>query len=262
MWPEIPLIQDAIKKLNSYKIELEKAQTKLRKKMFDVIATSQVYKSDVNKKINLLRLMDQVLYINIRFLKTFGDVFALDEPALFATISRGIFELHLILLEATSSDEKFVKIQFKIGNSYRLFVEKALGLALRSKNIEGIKTFRKELKRIGQLTRERSKLWKVDLKTLETYSKFFDFEEIAKRNRLLEDYRFDYGLLSSYLHPTDLYILTTPPIPGTMDPEKQKLAEWNVRNRNILIKNECVRVALIYSQRNQDRILELVDRLC
>jgi hypothetical protein len=260
MRPDIPSVKDAIERLHIAKDNLETTQAEVRRKFKDMMATSQVLEAKINIRLNLIRLIDQITDVNIRFLKSYMDIYALEEPALFTTLSRGIFELHLILLEATSSEEKFIKTQFKIGSSYKSFIEKSLDLALKSKNPDIVDVFIKELERIKDRTQMFSEIWKIDLRTLKAYSKHFNFEEIAKKNGLLEDYRFDYGLLSSFLHPSDLYILTSPPIPGTMNEEKQKLAEWNVRNRRELVKNECTRVALIYSQRNCEKVSELIDQ--
>lgn len=260
MWPEIPSIKDATEKLNCVKDDLEKTQTEIRGKLYEIITTSQVHETKINIRLNLIRLIDQITDVNIRFLESYLDIYALEEPVLFATLSRGIFELHLILLEATSSEEKFVKIQFKMGNSYKSFIEKALDLALKSRNNDTIKVFKGELKRVESRTQMFSEIWRVDLRTLKAYSKYFNFEEVARKNGLLEDYKFDYGLLSSFLHPSDLYILTSPPIPRTMDEMKQKLAEWNVRNRRTVVKNECTRVALAYSQKNNRKALELISQ--
>jgi hypothetical protein len=261
MWPDIPLVKDATMKLEIAKTRLEKTDSELRSKLYNMIATGQAYDPEVNKTLNKLRFMDQVLDVNTRFLTAFENIFALDEPALFTTISRGIFELHLILLEAMSSDEKFVKIQFKIADSYRLFIERGLSLALKSENSEGIKTFRRELERIGQLNKERYRMWKVDTNMIGSYSKHFDFRAIAEKNKLIEDYRLDYGMLSSFLHPTDLYILSCLPIPRTLEPDKQKKAEWNVRNRKTVVKNECIRIAVAFSERNNENVLEVMRKL-
>jgi hypothetical protein len=260
MWPEIPSIKDATEKLNCAKNGLEKTQAEIRTRLYEIITTSQVRSAKINIRLNLVRLIDQITDVNIRFLKSYVDIYASEEPVLFAALSRGIFELHLILLEATSSEERFIKIQFKMGNSYQSFIEKALDLALKSKNNESIMVFKRELKRVESRTQMFSEIWKIDLKTLKAYSRHFNFEEVARKNGLLEDYKFDYGLISSFLHPSDLYILTSPPIPGTMDTAQEKLAEWNVRNRRTVVKNECTRVALAYSQKNSKKALELTNQ--
>lgn len=258
MWPEIQLIPSARKKFNYTRTKLEKVRREIREKLYEIMRNFQVYEPKINKKLNLLRLMDQIVEVNIRFLSSYVDIYDLEELALFTTLSRGIFELHLILLEATRSEEEFVKIQFKVSDSYRLFIEKFLGLAIKSNNADAVEIFRRELKRIGKRRQEFSKRWEIDLRTLKAYSKYFDFEEIAEKYGLSADYKFDYGLLSSFLHPTDLYILTCPALPGTMEPRKLELARWNVRNRGKMIKNECTRVALDYSNKTKNKIVEVM----
>jgi hypothetical protein len=260
MLPEIPTIENATKKLNTIRTRLEKVQRKIREELYAImnLRRDQVYEPDVNKKLNLLSLMDKIVDINIRFLRSYVDVYELEELALFTTLSRGIFELHLILLEVTCSERNLVRIQFKVNNSYRSFIEKFLGLALKNKDADSAQIYKRELRRVGKLMQELSKRWNVDLRTLRKYSRYFDFEEIAKNHGLLEDYRFDYGILSSFLHPTDLYILTSPPLPGTMEPRKLQLAQWNVRNRRTIVKKECTLVALEYSKKTEKRTLEVI----
>jgi len=64
------------------------------------------------KRINLLSFLSKVLEINSNFLKTFVDTYGMH------ALARGIFELHLILLEATSSDEGFLRVLTKSGDAY------------------------------------------------------------------------------------------------------------------------------------------------
>ena len=77
-----------------------------------------------------------------------------------------------------------------------------------------------------------SERWKIDLLTLRQYSRYFDFESLAKKYGLWEDYKLDYSILSLFLHPTDLYIMTTMPIPGTMLPEREASSVERQQSKN------------------------------
>jgi hypothetical protein len=46
-----------------------------------------------------------------------------------------------------------------------------------------------------------------------------------------------------------------------MEPRKLELAQWNVRNRGKMIKNECTRVALDYSNKTENKIVEVMKQL-
>lgn len=171
----------------------------------------------------------------------------------FTTLSRGIFELHLILLEATSNETSFFKIQFKIGNTYEDFIKLFYNLSKRRNNHEASKTLKKELDRIRINNNKWSQFW--GLKNLTQYSKYFNFKNIAKKYNLLDNYNIEYRILSSFVHPTDLYLITLSPLPRTTGSE---LAEWNVRNRIIMIKKMALKFALGYSEKNKERIQDLM----
>lgn len=101
------------------------------------------------KRINLLSFLSKVLEINSNYLKTFADTYGIDEPVLSTALARGIFELHLILLEATSSDEGFLKVLTKSGDAYQSYIRMFRQIAKDKGGIGAIRTFDKELGRIS-----------------------------------------------------------------------------------------------------------------
>jgi len=262
MLPDFQLINNATKKMENIIINFEATQKEIREKIISTIKyvsdKYKIYDSKSNRELNFLRLLDNIIYTNVNFLKTFINIFELEEIVLFTTLSRGIFELHLILLEASDNEKNFYKIFLKISDSLKLFIQKFFDLAIKNMDNEAIKIFRDELNRIEQTIIKFSKRWGVNFKTIERYSKLFNFKKIAKKHGLLEDYNLEYSILSSFLHPTDLYIMTTPPIPNTMGQEKYKLAQWNVKNRKIFIKNICIIFSIDYSKKTLEKIKKLI----
>lgn len=126
------------------------------------------------RKINDLNFVAKVLEINIKFLSVFINTYE-EDTTISATLARGIFELHLIFLEAISNKTNFVKVFIKTHLAYEAFIDKFLQMAEEKNDRNAMNTFHIELVRIGLIRKKYEKLLNIDLKP-KNYGHFFSSE--------------------------------------------------------------------------------------
>lgn len=211
------------------------------------------------KRLNLLDILSKLLEINSRFLKTFVDTYGIDEPVLSTALARGIFELHLILLEATSSDEGFVRILEGGGDAYESYIQMFRQIAKEKRDALAIKIFDRELERIHLHRKRFEELLKVNLKDGAKLKLYVRFKELANKHGLSDVYDFEYKLLSFFIHPTFLYITTTITRDKTISNQKRRLNVLNVEHRKRMVKSMATNIAFGISSRTITHIEKILD---
>lgn len=201
------------------------------------------------KRINVLSFLSKVVEINSHFLKIFVDTYNIDEPVLSTALARGIFELHLILLEATSSDEGFVRVLTGSGDAYESYIQMFRQIAKEKGDVIAVNTINRELERISLHKERFEALLKANLKGKGKLKPYVRFDKLASKHGLSEVYDFEYRLLSFFLHPTFLYLLTTRPKDKKVSKQMRDLALLNVKQRKLLVKSVATRVASAVSSR-------------
>jgi hypothetical protein len=214
---------------------------------------------DFVKRINLLSFIQKVLEVNIRFLRDFAGTSSSQEPVISAALARGIFELHLILLEATSDDTSFYTILTKAGCIYESFIEKFLQIAEQKGDVTAINTFQNELVRVALLKKNFEKLLKAGLKSGAENCLYLNFKELAKKHGLSDVYDIEYSLLSSFIHPSLLYLITTESRDKTVSEERRQLAKLNVEGRKRSVKRLATNIALDLSFRTTSKVRKVLD---
>jgi len=227
--------------------------------MFLTKAYFEKLDKDTLMKVNKTGFLSKLLDVNKDFLQLFVDVYGSKEPVLFTTLSRSIFELHLILRESMSSDESFAKTCIQMNNAYESFIQKFVQLAERENNEDASKALKSELERISSIKEKYKGLLEAGMN--QKINQRPNFEELAKKHNLSDNYDFYYRILSSFLHPSLLYIITTPPKDKTLTEEQIKLALANIEGRKELIKSMSVIVAFDFSLRTKEYIESLINTL-
>jgi len=211
------------------------------------------------RRINLLSFISKVLEVNARFLRNFADTYNAEELTISAALARGIFELHLILLEAISDDANFLNVMIKAGDAYESFIEKFLQIAEQKGDATAISTFQRELVRVTLLKKKFEKLLKADLKSKANPRPYLNFKELAEKHGLSEAYDIEYSLLSSFIHPSLLYLITTESKDKTVSEKQRQLAKLNVEGRKQVVKSIATYVALDISSRTTSKARKILD---
>jgi len=214
---------------------------------------------DFVRRINLLSFVGKVLEVNVRFLKDFDETYNVEEPTISATLARGIFELHLILLEAISDNTSLLNVMIKAGDAYESFVEKFLQIAEQKNDATAISTLQGELVRIALLKKKFEKLLKADLKSKARPHPYLNFKELAEKHGLSEAYEIEYNLLSSFIHPGLLYLITTESKDKTVSEKQRQLSKLNVQRRKKIVKFIAKYVAFDLSSRTASTVRKILD---
>jgi len=213
------------------------------------------------RKINLLSLLCKVLEVNSNFLQTSVNIYNQEEPVISTALARGIFELHLILLEATSGDENFLGVLNKCGDAYESHIQMFGRLAKEKGDTNAINIFNREMKRIYSLRQRFEKLLDAELKHKKKLQPYVKFAGLAKKYGLSDVYEIEYSLLSSFIHPTFLYLITTRPTDRTVSERKRKLALWNITYRKQMVKKVATKLAAEFSLRTIAHIEKTITNL-
>jgi len=212
------------------------------------------------RRINLLSFISKVLEVNIHFLRNFANTYNVEEPTISATLARGIFELHLILLEAISDNVSFLNVIIKTGDAYESFIEKFLQIAEQKGDKTAMSTLHGELVRAAFRKKKFEKLLKAELKSKTRPQPYLNFRKLAEKHGLSEAYDIEYNLLSSFIHPSLLYLITTESKDKTVSEKQRELAKLNVEGRKRLVKSIATYVALDLSSRTTSQVRKtLVD---
>jgi len=211
------------------------------------------------RRINLLSFISKVLEVNAHFLRNFADTYNAEEPTISATLARGIFELHLILLEAISDNASFLNVMIKAGDAYESFMEKFLQIAEQKNDATAISTFYGELAQVALLKKKFEKLLKADLKSKARPHPYLNFKELAEKHGLSEAYDIEYNLLSSFIHPSLLYLITTESKDKTVSEKQRQLSKLNVEGRKQVVKSIATYVALDLSSRTTSIVRKILD---
>lgn len=210
------------------------------------------------RRINLLSFISKVLEVNTHFLSNFLSTYNLKEPTISATLVRGVFELHLILLEAISDNVSFLKVMMKAGDAYESFIEKFLQIAEQKGDENAISTIQWELVRVALRKKKFEKLLKADLKSKARSHPYLNFRKLAEKHGLEETYAIEYNLLSSFIHPSLLYLITTESKDKTASDKQRQLAKLNVERRKQLVKFIASYVALDLSSRTTTKVRKIL----
>jgi AraC-like DNA-binding protein len=205
-------------------------------------------------RINLLSFISKLLEVNINFLRNFVCSYNSEEPTIPATFARGIFELHLILLEALSDKAGFLNVLVKAGDAYESFMEIFLQIAKQKGDANAVNIIEGELVRITQLRKKFEKTLNTSLKSKEKRHPYLNFKELAKKHGLLDVYEIEYSLLSSFIHPSLLYLITTEPKDKTIFEKQRQLAKFNVKYRRQIIKTIAAHIAFEVSSRTISKV--------
>lgn len=211
------------------------------------------------RRINLLSFVGKVLEVNVRFLRDFNEAYNVEEPTISATLARGIFELHLILLEAISDNTSLLNVMIKAGDAYESFVEKFLQIAEQKNDATAISTLQGELVRIALLKKKFEKLLKADLKSKTKPHPYINFRELAEKHDLTEAYGIEYNLLSSFIHPSLLYLITTESKDKTVSEKQRQLSKLNIQGRKKIVKFIAKYVAFDLSSRTASTVRKILD---
>lgn len=211
------------------------------------------------KRINLLAFISKILEVNSHFLKTFVNTYKLTEPVVSTVLARGIFELHLVLLEAISGDEGFLRVIIKSGDAYESFTEMLLQIMEQKGDAAAIRALYGELERFALWEKKFEKLLKTDFKSKVKRTPYLSFKGLADKHGLSGAYDFEYRLLSSFVHPSLLYLITTKSKDKTVSKEKRQLAKLNIERRKQLVKFVATYVALDLSSRTISKVKKIID---
>jgi hypothetical protein len=258
VFPRMPIGKEGKIKLAEIIGELGKTQTEVEN-LLSYLTKLYFEKSNTSiiTKINRIGLLSKLLEINQTFLQIFISAYESNEPIIFTTLARGIFELHLILREAMSSDENFLKICIQTSSAYESFIQKFIRLAERENKKEALEVFNREIERVISIRKKYEKLFQTDM--FRKVNSKINFEDIAKKYNLWEDYDYYYRMLSSFLHPTFLYIITTLPKDRTLSEEQIKLSLWNLEQRKLMIKSIAIIVAFDFSLRTKEHVEKIIE---
>jgi hypothetical protein len=211
------------------------------------------------RRINLLSFISKVLEVNTHFLRNFADAYNAEEPTISTTLARGIFELHLILLEATCDDTSFLNVMIKAGDAYESFIEKFLQIAEQKNNVAAISGLHGELVRVALSKKKYERLLKVDLKSKARPHPYLNFKELAEKHGLSEAYDIEYNLLSFFIHPSLLYLITTESRDKTVSEKQRQLSKSNIESRKRLVKSIATYVAFDLSTRTTSIVRKILD---
>jgi len=211
------------------------------------------------RRLNLLSFISKVLEVNARFLRNFVDTYNAEELTISVALARGIFELHVILLEAISDDASFLNVMIKAGEAYESYIEKFLQISEQKGDANAVSTFQGELVRVALSKKKFEKLLQADLKSKAKSRPYLNFKELAEKHGLSEAYDIEYSLLSSFIHPSLLYLITTEYKDKTVSEEQRQLAKLNIEGRKHVVKSIATYVALGLSSRTTSKARKILD---
>jgi hypothetical protein len=103
------------------------------------------------------------------------------------------------------------------------------------------------------------KLPKVDLKGGARSRPYLNSKELVEKHGLSDTYDIEYSLLSSFIHPSLLYLITTESKDRTVSEELRQLAKLNIEGRKRLVKHLATNVALDLSSRTTSKVRKILD---
>jgi hypothetical protein len=212
------------------------------------------------RNLDLLSFVKKLASVTLSYLQEFLASHIIDDPTIPATLARGIFELHLILLEATTSLDSFRKVLIKTDDAYEKFTETIIDICVQRNDQAGVMCFLRELERIAFLRRKHGRLINADLGGNLKPEPYFNFRKLAEAHGLESYYNIEYTLLSFFIHPSLLSILTTESIDKTLTEEQKKNANATVMQRKKLIKNFAENLVLIIAPKTIYKIKEVISK--
>ncbi len=241
--------------------ELDLAQTELDNLFNEYFQKIDKSNQEMLAKINLLSFVKKIVTVYVKYLKEFYGSHLNDNPTIPATLARGIFELHLMLIECTESLESFRKILLKTDDAYQAFTEALIDAFIEQNNKPAISAFMGELERIAHLKKKHEKMLGTPLTTSRKSPNpdpNFDFKKLSAKHGLDSYYRIEYKVLSSFIHGSLLNILTNESIDKTMPNEMRETADSVVMQRRAIVKNWAENLVLRMIPLTVNRIRKLV----
>lgn len=88
---------------------------------------------------------------------------------------------------------------------------------------------------------------------------YLNSKELVEKHGLSDTYDIEYSLLSSFIHPSLLYLITTESKDRTVSEELRQLAKLNIEGRKRLVKHLATNVALDLSSRTTSKVRKILD---
>lgn len=212
---------------------------------------------DFVRKINTGAFVAKILEINIEFLKEFSKIYGKSFTSAI-TISRSIFELHLIFVEAISSEINFLELMVRTNLANESFIDKFLQIAAEKGDMIAMNALMDEHVRIGLLRKKYEKM--LNFKSKKQLSGYHKFRKLAKKANLLDVYNIEYNILSSFIHPSLMYITSTKPRDKTISKEMRERAEFNVESRKKVVEKLAINVAFGMSLKTNSKAIEILNQ--
>lgn len=225
----------------------------LLKKYFDNIDNTN---PELVRRINQIGIAGKILEVFSRHVKDYLDIYDLSDPTISATLARGCFELQLLLLETVSNEADFFDLLARANNTYMSFTEILIRIAELEGNQSAVSLFLQQLQDAALVMKRYEKLMRMKKKSKRRRS-YYSFKKLAEKHGYLEEYEIEYQLLSFFIHPSLLNIMTTYSKDQTVSEGTRQKAKLAVDFRKQMIKATASRVILYFS----DRIVSTTNQL-
>jgi hypothetical protein len=228
---------------------------KVSRAMVDVDALLKKYLDNIDytnprliKRANQIDVANKILEVYSRHVKDYLSTYDLPDPTVSATLARGCFELQLLLLEVLSNETDFFDLLARANRAYTSFTEILIRIAEREGNQFGVSLFLQQLQDAAVVARRTEKLMRMKTKS-EQKGSHYVFKDLAKKHGYLEEYEIEYQLLSFFIHPSLLNIMTTYSKDQTASENMRQKAKLAVDLRKQMIKSTASRVVVYFSDK-------------
>lgn len=247
-------IQENAKKIIS---ELAKTLKNAEALLNEYFSNVQNENQDFVRKINTVAFVAKILEINIEFLKELSKIYGKSLTSTTA-ISRSIFELHLIFVESISSEINFLELMLRTNIAYESYIDKFLQISTEKGDMVAMNALMDEQVRIGLLRKKYEKL--LNFKSKKELSGYYKFKKLAKKADLLDGYNIEYSILSSFIHPSLIFISSTKPRDKTVTKEMRERAKFNVESRKKVVEKLATNLAFGMSFKTNSKAMEILSQ--
>ncbi len=248
----VPVGEEGKQKL----LEIESRIRKLENDLNSQFREMFTEKNRSIENINKLGFLSKTLHVNGQLLQAFANVYDCEEPLVFTSLARGIFELHLTTIEAMSTTPKFLEFVGRIFDASESYIQRFCDEAYFRNDTSAIQELQNELVRISRLRKKYDRVLGPISQPKHKSRYEPNYKELAVRHGMESNYEFYYRILSSFIHPSLLYVATTPPIPNpTLSNKNAELVNFNYQGKRAIAKSMAVQVAFEASQSTEKFIL-------
>jgi hypothetical protein len=169
-------------------------------------------------RYNQVGVLIKILFVNREFLTGVIDYYDSGEPIILATLARCTFELFLATRDAFSSSDRFREFVGRTIASVIRFDEKVLDWVTNQDNSAMVQLLQSELVRLEL----RKRIYTTMLGPIPTdLRRDLNFRDLAAQFGMRQYYDFDYGILSSFVHPSLFYVAVAPQMTSLLSEEQR-----------------------------------------